>query len=200
MSVINEFLHLYNTQYDFYYKLSHIASTKLETEIANRGIKASVSYRAKSPDSLKEKLRKRTDKKYRKVQDIFNDIIDLAGVRVALYFPSDRDLVDEIVNDLFEVKKKKKFPESSHDPEPSKRFSGYWATHYRVVLNNADKENSRYLNTIFEIQVASLLMHAWAEVEHDLVYKPFSGELSEEELAVLDQINGLVLSGEIALE
>lgn len=43
-------------------------------------------------------------------------------------------------------------------------------------------------------------MHAWSEVEHDLVYKPFSGELSREELAILDEINGLVLSGEIALE
>jgi hypothetical protein len=43
-------------------------------------------------------------------------------------------------------------------------------------------------------------MHAWSEVEHDLVYKPFSGNLSKEELAILDEINGLVLSGEIALE
>lgn len=43
-------------------------------------------------------------------------------------------------------------------------------------------------------------MHAWSEVEHDLVYKPLSGNLSDEELAILDEINGLVLSGEIALE
>ena len=43
-------------------------------------------------------------------------------------------------------------------------------------------------------------MHAWSEVEHDLVYKPLAGDLSEEELAILDEINGLVLTGEIALE
>lgn len=43
-------------------------------------------------------------------------------------------------------------------------------------------------------------MHAWSEVEHDLVYKPLAGDLSEEELAILDEINGLVLIGEIALE
>jgi hypothetical protein len=43
-------------------------------------------------------------------------------------------------------------------------------------------------------------MHGWAEVEHDLIYKPFSGELSEDEHAILDEINGLVLAGEIALE
>ncbi len=42
-------------------------------------------------------------------------------------------------------------------------------------------------------------MHAWSEVEHDLIYKPFSGDLSAEEHAILDEINGLVLAGEIAL-
>ena len=48
--------------------------------------------------------------------------------------------------------------------------------------------------------MASLLMHAWSEVEHDLVYKPLQGSLSEEELAIIDELNGLVLTGEIALE
>lgn len=42
-------------------------------------------------------------------------------------------------------------------------------------------------------------MHAWSEVEHDLMYKPLSGELSDIEKSLLDQINGLVISGEIAL-
>lgn len=58
----------------------------------------------------------------------------------------------------------------------------------------------RYVNSKTEIQVASVLMHAWSEVEHDLVYKPLNGTLSEEELAILDELNGLVLAGEIALE
>lgn len=43
-------------------------------------------------------------------------------------------------------------------------------------------------------------MHAWSEVEHDLVYKPLEGELSSSEYALLDQLNGFVLAGEIALE
>lgn len=201
MGLIEEFLEQYNKQYDFYAEIARIANSKLESVIANRGIKAIVSYRAKRPDRLKDKLTQRIEeKKYKKIQDIFDDIIDLAGVRIALYFPSDRELVDEIVTDLFEINKKKKFPESSHSPKYTKRFSGYWATHYRVTLKSTNKEHKRYQNTQFEIQVASVLMHAWAEVEHDLVYKPLSGGLSDEELAILDQINGLVLSGEIALE
>ncbi len=43
-------------------------------------------------------------------------------------------------------------------------------------------------------------MHAWSEVEHDLVYKPLDGALSASEYALLDQLNGLILAGEIALE
>ena len=43
-------------------------------------------------------------------------------------------------------------------------------------------------------------MLAWAEVEHDLVYKPTQGRLSEDEYAILDELNGLVLAGEVALE
>jgi hypothetical protein len=43
-------------------------------------------------------------------------------------------------------------------------------------------------------------MHAWAEIDHDLRYKPTQGTPSMEELATLDEVNGLVLTGEIALE
>jgi hypothetical protein len=43
-------------------------------------------------------------------------------------------------------------------------------------------------------------MHAWSEVEHDLVYKPLEGNLSEEEYLILDQLNGMVIAGEMALE
>jgi ppGpp synthetase/RelA/SpoT-type nucleotidyltranferase len=201
MNVIDDFIIQYNKQYDFYAELARIGYSKLESELTKRGIKAIVSHRAKKGDKLKAKLIKRNEeKKYKDVNSIFDDIVDLAGVRVALYFPSDRELVDEIVNEIFLVRKTKNFPESSHKPKYTKRFSGYWATHYRVEIKKTDKEFKRYQNTIFEIQVASVLMHAWAEVEHDLVYKPMSGELSDEELSILDEINGMVLSGEIALE
>jgi len=58
----------------------------------------------------------------------------------------------------------------------------------------------RYSEALIEIQVASVLMHSWAEVEHDLVYKPMEGKLSDDEYAILDELNGLVIAGEIALE
>ena len=66
--------------------------------------------------------------------------------------------------------------------------------------DSLEPSQKKYAEARIEIQVASVLMHAWSEVEHDLVYKPLQGTLSDEELAILDELNGLVLAGEIALE
>ena len=99
------------------------------------------------------------------------------------------------------VEQPKEFPTGA-EPSYAKRFSGYWATHYRVQLRETDLSDAqkRYAEARVEIQVASVLMHAWAEVEHDLVYKPLQGRLSDDEYAILDELNGLVIAGEIALE
>lgn len=200
MKVIDDFIKQYNKEFDYYQKLSQIIASKIEDQLFKRGIKAIVTHRAKRPDRLKDKLKKRfEEKQYKTIDDIYSDIVDLAGIRVSLYFPSERGIIDEVINELFNVVKTKTFPNEAHTPKYEKRFSGYWATHYRVKLKE-ESLTKRYLDTIAEIQVASVLMHAWSEVEHDLVYKPFSGNLSKEELAILDEINGLVLSGEIALE
>lgn len=201
MGIIDNFIRQYEKEYDFYKQLARIGHEVLETEIINRGIKAMVSSRAKRIDRLREKVENRNKtKNYKSKASIEKDIVDLAGMRVALYFPADRKIVGELIADLFEVKETKPFPEKSHKPKFEKRFSGYWATHYRVKLKKTDEIDKRFTETVFEIQVASVLMHAWSEVEHDLVYKPFSGDLSEDELSILDQINGLVLAGENALE
>ena len=200
MKIIYDFLKQYNKEYDYYQKLSEIVADKIEDQLIKQGIKAEVTHRAKRPDKLKDKLVKRNiEKKYTSVEDIYADIIDLAGVRVSLYFPSERALVDHIITRLFQVEEKKSFPEESFRPVNTKRFSGYWATHYRVKQNKSKNNTNTHQPTV-EIQVASVLMHAWSEVEHDLVYKPFTGNLSDAELAILDEINGLVIAGEIALE
>jgi ppGpp synthetase/RelA/SpoT-type nucleotidyltranferase len=139
---------------------------------------------------------------YSCADDIRNDIVDLAGVRAALYFPGDRATFDKLVTAAFVIVGKKDFPQAGKPRREGARFDGYQATHYRVTLKEDDlpEPQRRYSSAMVEIQVASVLMHAWAEVEHDLIYKPLSGEMSEDELAILDELNGLVHSGEIALE
>jgi len=85
---------------------------------------------------------------------------------------------------------------------PGQRFDGYYADHYRVRLepSTLPEAQRHYGDSSVEIQVASVLMHAWSEVAHDLVYKPLSGVVSRDELNILDGLNGIVLSGEVFLE
>lgn len=203
VGLIEDFIARYVKEYDFYDQAGRLVAQTLETNLRAAGVRCIVTHRAKSISRLEEKCRQREpEQHYTSVEDIVNDIVDLAGVRVALYFPAERDQVDKLVTRLFQqLAPRKEFPASAktrHD----KRFSGYSAVHYRVRLKEHElsEPDRRYAEARVEIQVASVLMHAWAEVEHDLVYKPLEGDLSDDEYAILDQLNGLVIAGEIALE
>lgn len=212
--VIEEFVRRYQREYDFYSTACRICASRCEAEFDAAGIRAIVTYRAKRPDRLATKLKKRAAEKarngkgegYEDIDAIRRDVVDLAGVRVALYFPGNRDEVEKILTAAFNLlQPAKRFPVERTDDEDGaykKRFPGYGATHFRVGLtpDSLSEGEERYADACIEIQVASVLMHAWAEVEHDLVYKPETGTLSEDEHAILDEINGLVLAGEIALE
>lgn len=203
MGLVEDFIQRYRREFDFFDQAARIVAQSLQLRLDAAGIRAMVTFRAKSTTRLEAKIRQRArSNAYASLNEIYADIVDLAGVRVALYFPGERQRVDAVVRELFHlVDPPKEFPSASK-PSYEKRFSGYWAVHYRVqlkesTLNDAQK---RYADARVEIQVASVLMHAWAEVEHDLVYKPLQGRLSDGEYAILDELNGLVIAGEIALE
>ncbi|UVK39383.1 RelA/SpoT domain-containing protein [Mesorhizobium sp. AR10] len=201
--VISDFISAYTREYDFYQSASGICSLRCEQLLATQGIRAIVSHRAKRPNKLQAKLLQRNkEKNYASSEEIRADIPDLAGVRIALYFPADREKVKAILNDNFDLLKAKNFPERTKPRNNAKRFDGYHADHYRVLMHEIGLEEGEksYAAAPIEIQVGSVLMHAWAEVEHDLVYKPESGTPSEDEHAILDELNGMVIAGEIALE
>ena len=205
MDLISQFIENYKKKINFYETAGRMAARQLENALQAAGIRAIVTSRAKAPGRLKSKVLIRNSRRsvpYKNMREIYEDIADLCGVRVSLYFPGDRDKADSLINDLFLLLETKQFPEQSKAPSYNKRFSGYWANHYRAHMReeSLDRSQKKYTTARIEIQVASVLMHAWSEVEHDLVYKPLQGTLSDEELAILDELNGLVLAGEIALE
>lgn len=212
VDVIERFVAEYEREYDYWDAAARTVRVLLENDLNTSGLRAIVTSRAKSVDRLEEKLRQRDrnrDEPYATTAQIRADIADLAGVRVALYFPGQMDEVERVINGALNVNHTKRFPEPVvADGErdsvdlPRRRFSGYAARHYRVAIPAAALADGhiRYASAVIEVQVASVLMHAWSEVEHDLIYKPREGRLSEPEYALLDQVNGLVLAGEIALE
>jgi ppGpp synthetase/RelA/SpoT-type nucleotidyltranferase len=202
MSVIDAFVKLYKKEVDFYEETARHVAESLEEALQEAGIKAAVTHRAKRPRKLRMKLQKRDQKRhYQSFRDIYNDIVDLAGVRVALYLPADREAVGQIIEKLFaSVREPKQFPEASQ-PEEGDTL-GYIATHYLVQLRpeNLHKDELRYADTNIEIQVASVLMHAWSEITHDLIYKPEKGTLTPEEHKMIGDLNKIVQVGEQTLE
>lgn len=214
-NVVERFIQDYIREQYFFEQLARKCADQCENMLRAEGIRAIVTSRAKRSESLFAKLTARDEKKnYTNSDDIREDLVDLAGVRIAVYFPRDRERLSKIIGDYFDILKVKTFPiedsegesEEQEEIEPKednyyKVFSGYHAQHYLVQLRKESlpPESDTLCSGTVEIQAASVLMHAWSEVEHDLVYKPKSGRLSKNELSILDEVNGLVLSGEIAL-
>lgn len=201
MDMVKDFVNEYSVRYNYYRKLAELCNTKCREQLRKSGIRSIVSYRAKSPESLEKKIIYRMkNAHYKSKEDIKADMKDLAGVRVALYFPRDIEEVEKIILSEFDLAEEPSKYDGSY-LEYDKRFAGYRARHYKVRLKeHVLINNIPYNSEIIEIQVASVLMHAWAEVEHDLAYKMPEGGISDMEYALLAQLNGLVHSGEVTLE
>ena len=202
MSIIEDFIDQYQNKISYYEKERAYAENLVGNTLRDSGIMAITSSRVKDATGLKEKLLLRQkDTNYASFSDIENDIVDFIGVRIALYFPNDQKKVESIIHQLFEVEKTKIFPNEQRKSDIyTRRFSGYCATHYRVFIKGNKSTQFLQQKVRIEIQVASLLMHAWSEVEHDLTYKQKKGLVSYDEYESLDEINGLVIAGEISLQ
>lgn len=203
MTIIEQFLNHYQREYNFYREIAHLCAQQCEIFLESSGIRSIVTHRAKRPDRLEKKVTERAkEKSYQSVEDIYLDIVDLAGVRISLYFPEEIKHTQRLIQATFVVDHHKTFAGQKNQTTPyQNRFAGYCAEHSLVRLREETlaKASHLYTSSHIEIQVASVLMHAWAEVEHDLIYKPLTGEISDDEYAILDEINGLVTTGEVAL-
>ncbi|KAF2491585.1 hypothetical protein BU16DRAFT_594609 [Lophium mytilinum] len=136
-------------------------------------------------------------------------MIDLAGVRITLTFPKDVDEVKRVLMSIFgDVRQRfwglNESGQAVECGEEKGRFIGYRATHFLVKWKEPPSEyrlktNEDHLGSTVEIQVTSIIMSAWQEAQHDLVYKQLNGAPSEDERQLLDMINGLAHAGEVAL-
>jgi ppGpp synthetase/RelA/SpoT-type nucleotidyltranferase len=130
----------------------------------------SIAFRAKTPESFEEKASRisAANPSEPKYSDPLTQITDKAGVRVITYFLSALDAFDSIIREQFDVVEK--LTKSSGAPD---RF-GYQSVHYLVRLRlerTAWPEYRRFAGLVAEIQVRTILQHAWAEIEHDMQYK-----------------------------
>lgn len=155
----------YRINLETYLELEDFALEKIENLVNDeRFFTLEISHRTKSVSSLEDKL----NRKLGKYKTLYN-ITDLCGFRIITYFS---DTVDEIANKLsniFVIDRK-----NSIDKRASLQANefGYMSVHYVCSLKPEDlKEHPEFTDIHFEIQIRSILQHAWAEIEHDLGYK-----------------------------
>ncbi|MDF3881139.1 RelA/SpoT domain-containing protein [Cupriavidus basilensis] len=129
-----------------------------------------VTKRAKSPASLRKKLQ---DRQIEGTTTLEADIKDLAGCRLVFYTNTDvtRFINSGIIDQNFEVLEVK-----LHHPrrDAEETTDLYISNHYLVALRPervALPEYASFEGMRCEIQVQTILNHAWAEMAHDTIYK-----------------------------
>jgi putative GTP pyrophosphokinase len=128
-----------------------------------------VDHRIKSPESAADKVARKVgeDGEPRTLESF----TDLLGLRVITYFQDEVDAVAQLLARQFLVDEQNSVNKTETlDPD---RF-GYASVHYVAQLSEsraALPEYHPFADIKFEVQIRSILQHAWAEIEHDLGYK-----------------------------
>lgn len=132
-----------------------------------------VTSRTKSFRSFADKLKRKSYK------DPATEVTDLAGIRVVTYLESDVQRVAALSREIFRV-------DESHTVDKAAELAvdrlGYRSVHLICSLGRKRDvlpEYSEFKGLRFEIQIRSVLQHAWAQIEHDRSYK-FGGVLPDE--------------------
>lgn len=168
-STISAYLKVFN----FWAELAGANKRIVEEAIKKRGIPIhSVQGRAKDPASLGRKAAtpSEDDPSEPKYPQPLKQITDLSAIRVITFFPRTVDDIDAMLREEFEILERS---DKSKDLLEEERF-GYQSVHYLVKLNKARaalSEYGRFADAITEVQVRTILQHAWAEIEHDIQYK-----------------------------
>jgi putative GTP pyrophosphokinase len=157
----------------FYGELADVVARIIKESLENGGVKIhSVQFRTKDAKSFSNKAATPSDENPTepKYSEPIKQITDLAGVRVITHFLSTLADVDSMLNSEFEVVEKSN---KGMLLIASDRF-GYQSIHYLVKLRAARSclpEYRRFAGHLVEVQVRTILQHAWAEIEHDIQYK-----------------------------
>lgn len=134
--------------------------------LKNEGILVhSLKARCKTADSLRGKIQKKA------AYENLDQITDLVGVRIITHYASDVDRVAKLIEMEFDIDSENSVDKRVIlDPD---QF-GYLSLHYVASLKRERyslNEYRAYKGLRFEVQIRSILQHAWAEIEHDIGYK-----------------------------
>ena len=162
-----ELLEQYKSLLPIFEKMAEVIPERLKEFFAEAGIiVAAVEHRVKTEASLTGKLQLKGGK----YGEIF-DITDLVGIRVITFYIDDVDKVASVLERLFEIDW-----ENSIDKRKAHEIDsfGYLSLHYICRIPEtaySDPEHPELNRIRFEVQMRTVLQHAWANMSHDTGYK-----------------------------
>ena len=151
-----------------------------------------IEARAKSIDSFYNKIT-RDDKNY---TNALEEVTDLSGLRIVAYHQDDANRICELIRREFDI-------DDDNSVDKSKSLQpdqfGYRSVHYIVTFNSTRKklkEYSKFKKFKAEIQVRTVLQHAWAAIDHKLKYKT-TEQIPSETKRELFRISALLETADI---
>ncbi len=150
-----------------YKRMAELIPQHLRAFLADAGIiVAAIEYRIKTESSLAGKL----GEKGSKYSDIY-DVTDILGLRVITFYVDDVDRIASVLERLFEIDW-----ENSVDKRKAHEIDsfGYLSLHYICRVPESlltDPDYPEFNKVRFEVQMRTVLQHAWANMNHDTGYK-----------------------------
>lgn len=167
-----EILKSYSEERDMYESFSlkihgMLGDLLKENEIAIYNIES----RVKTSESLTQKIIKRqVESNIALKYESLASITDLAGVRIITVLFNSINKIDAIIRESFDVEEGR----DVGDERFKQGKFGYQSFHYIVKFNESTVKlplYKKYKGYKAEIQVRTILQHAWAHMEHNIQYK-----------------------------
>ncbi len=155
----------------------------LKETIQHRGVLVRVISRTKDDISIAKKLYKK-----RVTHQNYLDMNDKSAARVVCRFKEDTEIIADCIRDEFEVLK-----EEDKSSLLKLNEIGYKSLHFDIKLKRETTPDEVFQNIgslIGEIQVRTLCEDVWAEINHDIGYKPLI-ELSSESARQIYCLGGI---------
>lgn len=149
-------------------RLARDICSEIEEELERCGLFYRIFHRAKTGNSIRNKI---ITKNYKDSPDgkLLQDII---GIRIAMYFEDDINIVMEFL---------KKLPSYIDDSIDPINISVFKPTRINLIFRLSEDQSQElwdnnidqfeYIDNTFEVQLRTVLSEGWHEVEHDLRYK-----------------------------
>ena len=143
-----------------------------------------IKTRLKSPESIAKKIQQK--RILPTIENIENNINDIAGIRVICSFPSDIYLLADALSNQDDIKVIER-KDYMKNPKPN----GYRSLHLIIEIPIFLYERKKYMKV--EVQFRTISMDWWASLEHKIRYK--------KDVTITDDIsNELLMCAEIGAE